>query len=103
MTHQLAKFYGMALCSEPFTIRQGVQQGGTLFPFLYCIFVDELTISGFGATIHTVYCAAPMYADDLSLVTDSPESLQAMHIVHQYTLELSRWRWSLGKLPTQGG
>ena len=55
---------------------------GTLSPFLYSIFVDELldelTSFGFGGAIQTVYCGAPMYADDLSLVSDSPDSLQAM-------------------------
>ena len=75
--------------SESFAIKQGVRQGGVLSPFLYCLFVDELfdqlAASGFGATIHNIYCGAPMYADDIALVANSPNSMQAMlDIVHGY-------------------
>ena len=59
----------------------------------YDIIVDELldllTESGFGATILDIYCGAPMYADDIALVSNSPNMLQAMlDIVFDYA---RRW------------
>ena len=86
--------------SESFAIKQGVRQDGVLSPFLYCLFVDELldqlTASGFGATIHNIYCGAPMYADDIALVANSPNSMQAMlDIVHGYA---KRWRYQLNSV-----
>ena len=39
------------------------------------------------ATIQTLYCRAPMYADDLSLVTDSPD--------WQCWIYAKRWRYPL--------
>jgi len=75
--------------SRSFPCRQGVQQGGVLSPFLYCLFVDELldnlAQSGFGVSIDDFYCGSPMYADDLALVASSPEELQAtLDIVATY-------------------
>ena len=41
----------------------------------------------------TIYCGAPRYADDLVLVTDSPEESQAMlNIAHIYT---GKWQYNL--------
>ena len=49
--------------------------------------------SGLGVTIDTIYCGGPMYADDLALVVDSLEELQAMlNIVHTYA---GKWRYNL--------
>ena len=64
---------------------------------LYCIFVDELLdnlrASGHGAKVGEVYCGAPMYADDLALIAESPDELQAMlNIVSSYA---TRWRYQL--------
>ena len=74
--------------SSSFILRQGVRQGGTLSPFLYLVFVDELldllAASRLGACIGSIYCGAPMYADDLALVASSPGDLQAMlDLVHR--------------------
>ena len=73
---------------------QGVQQGGVLSPFLYCLFVDQLlSASGFGVSIDNIYREAPMYADDLALVAGSAEELQAMlDLVHNYA---QKWRYNL--------
>ena len=50
--------------SRQFNIMQGVRQGRVLFPFLYCLFVDQLLdilpASGFGVSIDNIYCGAPM-------------------------------------------
>ena len=100
--HLLWNWYNKSLCSvtwnhaisTSFPIHQGVRQGAILSPLLYSIFVDELlgilTTSGFGVTI---YCGAPMYANDLALITDSPEEPQAtLNIVRIYA---GKWRYSL--------
>ena len=34
---------------------------------------------GYGAKVGEVYCGALMYADDLALIAESPDELQAMH------------------------
>ena len=82
--------------STSFHIYQGVRQGAILSPLLYSIFVDELldlTTSGLGVTIVTMYCGTPMYVDGLPLVADSPEELRAMlNIMHTYAGE---WPYNL--------
>lgn len=85
--------------SSSFVLKQGVRQGGTLSPFLYVIFVDELldnlSASGLGVHISDIYCGAPMYADDLALVTCSPSDLQAMlSMVHGYA---RKWHYQLNE------
>ena len=88
--HLLWNWYNAFSCSvtwnntisTSFPIYQGVRQGAILSPLLYSIFVDKLlnlfTTSGLGVTIDTIHCGAIMYMDDLTLVADSPEELQAM-------------------------
>ena len=54
--------------------------------------LDILSESGYGAMIGDNYCGAPMYADDLALIAESPEDLQAMlDLVSNYA---RRWRYS---------
>ena len=81
--------------SRNVSIRQGVRQGGILSPFLYSVFVDELldllVSSRYGACIGDVYVGAPMFADDLALVSESPTVLQSMlDIVSSYA---KKWRY----------
>ena len=83
--------------SRQFSIKQGVRQGAILSPLLYSIYVDELlaklTASGLGISISGVYCGAPMYADDLALISDSAAELKLMlNIVDSYS---SYWRYSI--------
>ena len=72
-----------------------MRQGGILSPFLYSVFVDELldllVSSRHGALTGDVYVGAPMYADDLALVSESPTLLQNMlDIVATYA---RKWRY----------
>ena len=81
--------------SRPFPIQQGVRQGSILSPLLYSIYVDNLILtleaSGYGTSINNIYCGAIMYADDLALISDSPQGLQSMlDIVSIYADE---WRY----------
>ena len=83
--------------SASFPIHQGVRQGAILSTLLHSIFVDELlnllSNSGFGVRVSSIYIGAPMYADDLALIADSPQELQAvLNIVHSYA---GKWRYNL--------
>ena len=43
--------------------------------------------------VKSIYIGAPMYADDLALIVDSPQELQAMlNIVHSYA---GKWQYNL--------
>ena len=68
--------------SRKVSIKQDVRQGGILSPFQYSVFVDELldilVSSQHGAFTGDVYVGAPMYADDLALVSESSTVLQNM-------------------------
>ena len=53
--------------------------------------LDTLATSGYGISIGSIYCGAPMYADDLALIADSEAELQSMlNIVSSYAL---LWRY----------
>jgi len=83
--------------SHPFSIKQGVKQGAVLSPILYSLFVIDLLVelehSGLGVRIDNIFCGAPMYADDLTLIASSPEDLQSMiDIVAQYA---AKWGYRL--------
>ena len=89
--------------SRPFNINQGVKQGAILSPLLYNLFVNKLleTLmqSGLGVKIGSVYCGAPMYADDPALIASSADELQAMlDIVSQYT---TKWRYRINPLKSK--
>ena len=111
MWHLLHTWYKKSSCSvawnnatsASFPICQGVRQGAILSPLLYSIFVDEfldlLFTSGLGVRVNSIYIGAPMYADDLddaddlALIAESPQELQAMlNIVHSYA---GKWRYNL--------
>ena len=66
-----------------------MRQGAILSPLLYSVIVndllDQLSASDLGISIDIVYCGAPMYADDLSLIATSEHELQSMlDIVSSY-------------------
>ena len=87
--------------SRSFNIQQGVRQGAILSPLLYSLFVDslldQLTSSGHGVSIGNIYCAAPMYADDLALISGSEVDLHHMlAIASEYAL-LWRYRFNAAK------
>ena len=83
--------------SRPFPIHQGVRQGAILSPLLYSVFVDELldilSSSGQGVFIDDIFCGAPMYADDLALISDSPEGLQ--HMLDTVSSYAHSWRYAI--------
>ena len=67
-------------------------QGAVLSPILYAAFTNdllyELEHSHLGAHINSIYCGAPTYADDMSLISHSEHVLQEMlNIVSGYALK----------------
>ncbi len=68
--------------SAEFTCQQGVRQGGILSKDMYKIYVNELlnrlSIAGHGGKIGEINCAAPTCADDVTIISDSPEVLQSL-------------------------
>ncbi len=85
--------------STPVCISQSVRQGAILSPLLYSIYVDDLLVKlsscGEGSRINEVYVGSPMYADDLALIADNPNSLQMINVVYQYTYT---WRYKINPL-----
>ena len=86
-----------SLHSRQVRISQGVRQGAISSPFLYSVYVNDLLLelanSKKGAMIKDHYVGAPMYADELSLVSSSPIILQDMlDIVLSYS---RKWQYKI--------
>ncbi len=68
--------------SEKFNIQQGVRQGGLISTDLYKVYInpllDSLSSSLIGGKIGEINCVAPTCADDVTLLSDSPTTLQAL-------------------------
>ncbi len=66
--------------SHRFEPIKGVKQGGVLSPILFSIYMDELLLrlkkSGIGCHIGNVFVAALAYADDVTLICPTLESLK---------------------------
>ena len=67
---------------EPFSIANGVRQGGVLSPILFTIYIDDLLHqleqSGVGCYWGHQFVGAVCYADDLALLAPSPSALRLM-------------------------
>ena len=79
--------------SPPFSVTNGVRQGGVLSPILFTIYLDELLIrlKGFGIRCHwdNHFVGASCYADDIALLAPSASALLLM-LRHCVELALSR-------------
>ena len=73
--------WGNAL-SETFTVGNGIKQGGLLSPYLFNLYVDNLSIqlnnSGVGCIVSNVIVNHLAYADDMILLAPSSRALQSL-------------------------
>lgn len=71
-----------AVTSEPLNVTRSVRQGGVLSTFLYLTYVDQLLVeleaSNNGCTVQSLKGGNPSFADDISLVANSPLRLQRL-------------------------
>ena len=76
--------------SRTYTILQGVRQGGLLSPWLFLLFIDDMTKEleklASGIVIQNLSIGSPMFADDLTLMSRLKRGLDCMlaHL-HQYS------------------
>ena len=60
------------VCSDYFSVRNGVKQGGVISPILFCVYVDGLlkllSDAKVGCYISHVFVGAHAYADDIMLL-----------------------------------
>lgn len=68
--------------SSSFTVSNGVRQGGVLSPYLYNVFIDDLSVllnnSFTGCVINNTFINHLFYADDSVLLAPSPTALQKL-------------------------
>ena len=68
--------------SRKFEVTQGVRQGAVLSTSLYKLYIDQLLhslkSSDIGMHIGTIYAGSPTCADDMLLISENKENLQAM-------------------------
>ncbi len=88
--------------SKPYTILQGVRQGGILSPWLFLLFIDdmirELENLASGIVIQNLSVGSPMFADELTLMSRLKRGLDCMLThVHHYSL---KWRLTFNEKKT---
>ncbi len=68
--------------STPFTVSNGVRQGGVLSPILFTLYLDDLLVElrnlGVSCFLGSFFAGALCYADDLVILAPSPSSLRLM-------------------------
>ena len=68
--------------SEPFSVSNGVKQGGVLSPVLFTVYMDELICqlrkTGLGCHIGKLFVGACGYADDLTLLAPTKTALNKL-------------------------
>jgi len=81
-TNSVACVSWNGVCSQRFTIENGVRQGGIISPILFCVYIDGLLCrlyeSGVGCFIGHVYTGALAYADDVVLLAPTPSAMRIM-------------------------
>ena len=68
--------------SEPFSVSNGVRQGGVLSPVLFSVYLDglleELSESGVGCFWGHMFAGALCYADDIVILAPCTSALRLM-------------------------
>ena len=78
-TQQMCVRWGNSV-SEPFSVENGVKQGGSLSPLLFAVYIDEFLVQtrrpGIGCQIAGRPANVLAYADDLVLLSPTRSGLQ---------------------------
>ena len=68
--------------SRPFKVRNGIKQGGILSPYLFNVYVDQLSINLNACEVGCLVGEVPLshlaYADDMVLIAPSRKALQKL-------------------------
>ena len=68
--------------SDPFTVSNGIKQGGLLSPYLFNLYMDNLSYKlndcGVGCVVNLVLVNHLAYADDMILIAPSRRALQVL-------------------------
>jgi hypothetical protein len=74
-----------SVCSESFTVKNGVRQGGILSPILFNVYMNDLSDmlnnSNVGCKINGQSLNHLFYADDSVIIAPSPNALQKLLLV----------------------
>ena len=78
--------------SEFFNVSNGVRQGGILSPYLFIVYIDDLSNMlnsyGIGCHIHNCCINHVFYADDICVIAPNPSGLQGLlNICAKFGLE----------------
>jgi len=80
--------------SLPFTVSNGVKQGGVLSPILFCVYIDRLlhllAESGIGCFVGRVFVGALVYADDIVLLSPTASGMRTLlHVCDVFANDFS--------------
>ena len=78
--------------SDFFNVSNCVRQDGILFPYLFIVYIDDLSnmlnSAGIGCLIHNCCTNHVFYADDICVIAPSPSGLQGLlNICAKFGLE----------------
>ena len=74
--------YQMSTTSDFLNISNGVRQGGILSPYLFIVYIDDLSnmlnSAGIGCHIHKCCTNHVFYADNICVIAPNPSGLQGL-------------------------
>jgi len=86
-TRQVTRVSWNGVFSRPFTVSNGVKQGGVLSPILFCIYIDSLlkslAVSGVDCFIGRLFVGALVYADDIVLLSPTANGIR-LHLCDEF-------------------